>query len=314
MAVFPGRLRVGTTQYLHTLPVIEGAVSVPGLDTEVTVAKNIDECTLRTLKGDFDAGEFSLATFIKICEQGDNANRFVGVPVFSKKLVSQYAFCRADDGLDGHKSLAGKRIAVPQFWVTAAIWHRWLIESAGVDPASVTWCPLAKDRIEGMPYPSSFRFDWSLVGRKPSEVIRGGEADCFIFARRPADLKGMRYLAKQPVEDALATVKRTGIAPITHVLALKREVHEAHPEVARALLDLFSAALAHGDNEVGHHSAQFLPLADMQLDAIQATLGADWNHYGWARNGKIIRGFCEAAVKQGFVTRVDVDRVFLQIG
>ena len=314
MTVFPGRLRVGTTQYLHTLPLIEGAVSVPGLDPEITVAASIDECTLRTLKGDFDVGEFSLATFIKVCEQGDNANRFVGVPVFSKKLVSQYAFCRTDDTLDGHKSLAGRRIAVPQFWVTAAIWHRWFLEGAGVDPASVTWCPLSKDRIEGMPYPSSLKFDWSLVGRKPSEVIRSGAADCFIFARRPADLKGMRYLAKHPVEETLATVKRTGVAPITHVLALKREVHETNPGFAQALLDLFSASLAHGDNEIGHHAAQFLPLADMQFDETIATLGEGWNRYGWARNGGIIRTFCDAAARQGFVGKVDIDRIFLQIG
>lgn len=314
MSVFPGRLRVGTTRYLHTLPLIDGAVSYSGLDTEVTVAASIDECTLRTLKGDFDAGEFSLATFIKVCEQGENANRFVGVPVFSKKLVSQYAFCRAGDSLDGHKSLAGKRIAVPQFWVTAAIWHRWFLEGAGVDPASVTWCPLGKDRIEGMPYPSTLKFDWSLVGRKPPEVIRSGSADCFIFARRPADLKGMRYLARNPVADTLAMTRRTGIAPITHVLALRREVHEAHPGVAQALLDLFSASLAHGDNELGHHTAQFLPLADMQLDETIATLGEGWNRYGWERNSGIIRTFCDAAVRQGFVGKVDINRMFVQIG
>ena len=165
-----------------------------------------------------------------------------------------------------------------------------------------------------MPYPSSLKFDWSLVGRKPSEVIRSGAADCFIFARRPADLKGMRYLAKHPVEETLATVKRTGVAPITHVLALKREVHEANPRVAQALLDLFSASLAHGDNEIGHHAAQFLPLADMQLDQTIATLGEGWNRYGWARNGGIIRTFCDAAAGQGFVGKVDIDRIFLQIG
>lgn len=312
-ATAPVHLRIGTTQYLHTMPLIAGAVSVPGVEYQVTVTKTIDECTLKTLAGEFDAGEFSLATYIKVCEAGGpHADQFIGLPVFAKKLVSQYAFCRADDNMDGHASLAGKRIAVPQFWVTAAIWHRLFIEAAGVDPASVTWCPLGKDRIDGMPYPDQFKYDWSLVGKKQSEVIRSGEADCFIFARRPFDLKGLRYLSRNPIDAALETVKRTGIIPVTHVLAVRRELLQQRPDLAQAIYSLFAQSLAHGDDEVGHHTAQFLPLADMQLDNTYAALGEGWNGYGWQRNEKVLRAFCAAAVKQGFVKAVDIDRIFNQ--
>ncbi len=304
-------LKIGTTQYLHTLPLINAAVSVPELTYDVTVTRTIDECTLRTIAGDFDAGEFSLATYLKICETD---NRFVAFPVFAKKLVSQYAFCRADAPLDDHGSLAGRRIAVPQFWVTAALWHRWTLQQYGVAANAVTWCPLARDRIDGMPYPDTFNFDWSLVGRKPSELLRNGEADCFIFARRPDDLKGLRYLARKPIEETLALTRRTGIIPITHVLAVKREWLAAHSGLDQAVLALFSAALAHGDHEVGHHVAQYLPLADMQFDDINSTLGEGWNHYGWQRNQATIRAFCALAIEQGFVKSVDIDRVFHPIG
>ncbi len=304
-------LRIGTTKYLHTMPLIERTVSAPGIDYSVTVTKTIDECTLKTLAGEFDAGEFSLATYIKVCEPGSpNADKFIGLPVFAKKLVSQYAFCRADAPLDGHGSLKGKRIAVPQFWVTAAIWHRMFMEAAGVGLGDVTWCPLGKDRIDGMPYPEQFKYDWSLVGKKQSDVLRSGEADCFIFARRPSDLKDIRHLAKKPIESALATVKSTGIIPVTHVLAVKRELLEAKPELAAGIYKLFADALAAGDDEVGHHTAQFLPLADMQLDDTYAALGPGWNGYGWSRNEKVVRAFCAAAVEQGFVSAVDIDRIF----
>jgi hypothetical protein len=304
-------LKIGTTQYLHTLPLINRAVSVKGLDYDVTVTRTIDECTLRTIAGDFDAGEFSLATFVKLCETDQ---RFVAFPVFAKKLVSQYAFCRDDTPFDGHGSLAGRRIAVPQFWVTAALWHRWTLGQSGLAPADVIWCPLSKDRIEGMPYPDQFRYDWSLVGRKPSEILRSGEADCFIFARRPDDLQGLRYLARDPIAATLELTRRTGIIPITHVLAVKREWLAANPGKADAVLELFSAALAHGDHEVGHHVAQYMPLADMQFDQTTATLGQDWNRYGWARNQATIGAFCEAALSQGFVKNIDINHIFQPIG
>jgi hypothetical protein len=302
-------LKIGTTQYLHTLPLITGAASVPEFSYEVAVTKTIDECTLRTLAGEFDAGEFSLATFAKVCETD---RRLVGLPVFAKKLVSQYAFCREDAPFDGHGSLAGRRIAVPQFWVTAALWHRWFLDQYGVNPASVVWCPLAKDRIEGMPYPSHYALDWSLAGRKPAEVLRSGAADCFIFARRPDDLRGLRSLARRPLEETLAVTRRTGVIPITHVLAVRREI-AADPALAAAILRLFSQSLAMGDHEVGHHTAQYMPLADMQFDETTAALGAGWNQYGWRRNEATIRTFAQTALAQGFVDAMDIDELFCKI-
>ncbi|MSQ70445.1 MAG: hypothetical protein EXR27_04005 [Betaproteobacteria bacterium] len=308
-------IRLSTTQYLHTLPVITRSVSVPGLDYDVTVAKSIDESTLKTLAGEFDVGESSLANFLKVSEPGGRHDgKFVALPVFAKKLVSQYAFCREDDDLDGHGSLAGKRIALPQFWITAAVWHRWYMEQHGVSFASAVWCPLAKDRIEGMSYPDAAQIDWSLLGRKPLEVIREGAADCFIFARRPENLRGLRYLAKQPLDTALEVARRTGVVPLTHVLILRRELLASRPELGASLYELFSQALAAGRREAGNDVAQFLPLGDLQLDAATAALGAGWNDHGWTRNEKALRTFCAAAVKQGMVKSVDVEQVFLKIG
>ena len=51
----------------------------------------------------------------------------------------------------------------------------------------------------------------------------------------------------------------------------------------------------------------------MQLDNTYAALGEGWNGYGWQRNEKVLRAFCAAAVKQGFVKAVDIDRIFNQI-
>jgi 4,5-dihydroxyphthalate decarboxylase len=312
MAASP--VRISTTQYLHTLGVIDKSAAQSGFDYDVTVAKSIDEATLRMLAGDFDAGECSFATYLQICQRDQaTGQRFVALPVFAKKLVAQYAFCRDNDTLDGHGSLAGKRIAVPQFWVTAAIWHRWFMAQAGVDAANVTWCPLGKDRIDGMPYPDALKFDWSLAGKKPADLLRDGAVDCFIYARRPDDMRGLRYLSRRPIDATLSQARDSGVVPVTHVLIVRRDRIAAEPQLARSLFDLFNASFKAAEREAGNHIAQYLPLGDLQLDAVSAMLGAGWNGHGWTRNEKAMRTFLGAAIDQGFVSKLQLEDLFVKL-
>lgn len=303
-------IHIGTTQSFHAQPLLSGQVAVPGLQYRATPTKTIDECTLKALRGEFDVAEMSLATFLKVRERDET---LVGLPVFARKLVSQYAFCREGAPLSGYESLAGKRVAVPQYWLTAAVWHRWYMAFHGVDPASVVWCSLADDRLEGMPYPKEVQIDWSLKGRAPAEVLRSGAADCFIFARRPLEMGGLRYLSPDPAGQALDLARQTGFAPVTHVVAVRGALLDEHPGLAQALVDLYAQALRHGSHEVAHEAAQYLPLADLEQDKIQATLGRGWNGYGWDASERAVRRFCEAALQQGMVKEVDIDRAFLPL-
>ena len=307
-------LRIATTQYLHTLGVINKSVAGAAFDYDVTVAKSIDEATLRMIAGDFDVGECSFATYLQICNQDQKTGqRFIALPVFAKKLVSQYAFCRDNDSLDGHASLAGKRIAVPQFWVTAAIWHRWYMAEAGVEPGSVTWCPLNKDRIEGMPYPASLKFDWTLAGKKPADLLRDGAVDCFIYARRPDDMRGLRYLSRRPIDATLALARNSAVIPVTHVLIARRDRIAADAGLAQSVFDLFNASFKAAEREAGNHVAQYLPLGDMQIDAVSATLGSGWNGHGWSRNEKAMRTFLDAAIAQGFIGKLVLEDLFVKL-
>ncbi|MDX3906428.1 MAG: hypothetical protein QHC78_12135 [Pigmentiphaga sp.] len=303
-------IHLGATQSFHSQPLLAGLVEVPGVAYRASATRTIDECTMKALRGEFDAAEMSLATFVKVRERDDT---LVGLPVFARKLVSQYAFCRDGAALSGYESLAGKRIAVPQYWLTAALWHRWYLAMYGVDPASVVWCPLADDRLEAMPYPDGVQIDWSLKGRGPSDVLRSGHADCFIFARRPLDMKGLRYLSPDPAAQALALARRTGVVPVTHVIAVRAALLAERPGLAEALVELYTRALHYAAQEVAHEAAQFLPLGDLEQDRTRAALGNDWNAYGWRASEPALRTFCEAAVSQGMVRKVDLDSAFVQL-
>ncbi len=304
-------LRIGITHAYHSQALLTHSVEAEGLSYKATATRTIDECTMQALKGEFDAAEMSLATFVKVRETNP---ALVGLPIFARKLVSQYAFCRDDSPLNSYESLKGKRVAVPQYWLTAALWHRWYLQEIfGVDPAEIIWCPLAPDRLDNMPYPQDTQIDWSLKGRTPRDVLLSGDADCFIFARRPLDMSGLRYVAPSPGEQALELARKTGIVPATHVIAAQASLLESRPELGRSIVDLFSKALDHASGEIAHEAAQFLPLGDLEQDRMSRLLGASWNQYGWKRSELAVRTFCDMAVRQGMVKAVDIDRSFVQL-
>lgn len=292
-------ITIGSTSYLHTEPVLRHRIPTARFTYRCETVKNIDECTLRTMAGDFDLGEMSLATFFKMKERGAE---FKGLPIFSKKFVPQYAFCAEAATLTGPQDLRGRRVAVFQYWVTASLWHRWLLKHYyQVDPAEITWCPLRRDRMEDMPYPAGYRFDWQHVGQSPAPLLRAGQVDCFFYARRPDDFNGLRYLVRDGVAEGRRYLKTMRLMPITHVMAVKPQLLEEHPWLGAELVRLFDAARLRVQKEVGHISSQYLPFADLQQREIDALLGADWNAYGWAANEGTIATFYDAACEQGFV-------------
>ncbi len=304
---------IASTAYLHTEPVLRAEIPAEGFTYRAVRAKNIDDCTMRTLKGEFDVGEMSLATFFKAKEGGAD---FLGLPVFGKKFVPQYAYCARGSSLKGPADLKGHRVAVFQYWVTASLWHRWLLKHMyGLDPAEIVWCPLRRDRIEGMPYPEGYRMDWGLLGESPEAVVRDGRVDCFFYARKPDDFEGLRYLMAEPLGECLRLLRSMRFVPINHVMAVRAATLDAHPGLAEGLLKLFDAAAARTSRDIGHVAAQFLPFADLEQQLAAEILGADWNANGWQRNERTIETFHDAACEQGFIRRgLDWRRYFLSVG
>lgn len=293
------KIIIASTAYVHTEPVLSRKVKSECFDYQAETVKNIDECTLRTMKGEFDLGEISLATFFKIKEE---KSPLLGLPVFSKKFVPQYAFCAADSPLQGARDLRGKKVAVFQYWVTASLWHRWLLKHHyQVDPAEITWCPLRHDRMQTMSYPKGYDINWEYLDESPEVLLRQGKIDCFFYARKPDDFSGLRHLNRDALGEGLRFLQERRLMPITHVMALRRELLERHPWVAEELLKLFEEARLRAYKEIGHVSSQYMPFADLQLQQLEEILGRDWNAYGWKRNAETLSVFHDAAVEQGFI-------------
>src|SRR5437773_12256302 len=84
----------------------------------------------------------SLSELIITKERGDGSRwRWTALPVFpSKAFVWLGLFVNSEMGIRGLADLRGKRVGVPDYIMTAALWFRsFLKELCGIEPADVSW-------------------------------------------------------------------------------------------------------------------------------------------------------------------------------
>jgi len=135
-------LTVACTKNPRFEPLIDGTVTSKLLNLQFVVTTP-PELFYRNLKYDeFDVFEMSLSELIITKERGDGSRwRWTALPVFpSKAFVWLGLFVNSEMGIRGLADLRGKRVGVPDYVMTAALWFRsFLKELCGIEPADVSW-------------------------------------------------------------------------------------------------------------------------------------------------------------------------------
>src|ERR1700716_2526362 len=123
----------------RTWPLIDGSVTVDGVDHVITPS-HPSEIFWRQLKfGDFDISEMAMSSLVMALAHGDD--RFVGLPVFTThRFFHTSMLVRRDAGVVAPADLKGKRVAVPEYQQTAALWTRGALQHEwGVRAADMEW-------------------------------------------------------------------------------------------------------------------------------------------------------------------------------
>ena len=105
----------------RTRPIAQGRVKAQGLRLVPTVI-HPSEMFWRQLKyADFDVSEMSLSSLFIATARGDK--RWVALPVYtSRSFFHTNILVRTDRGIVRPEDLRGKRVGVPEYQQTAALW------------------------------------------------------------------------------------------------------------------------------------------------------------------------------------------------
>ena len=216
------------------------------------------------------------------------------------------------------KDLAGKRVGVPEYQMTAPVWIRGILQDEyGVDAASVTYFTGGEEepgRVEKLKLELPPRLRVSPIGPKQtlSQMLADGEIDALHAARIPSTFRtrpeAVRRLFENYVEVERAYFRRTRIFPIMHTVVLRRGLYESHRWIARSLCKAFEEARRRVVENLYTTSAltTMLPWQIAQVEEVRREMGEDWWPYGFEANRHVLDTFLRYHHEQG-LSRVKLE-------
>ncbi len=247
MSNIPITLACGFYDRMHAL--YTGDVKPAGIDLNFMAIDDPRQIFDRMGGGqEFDASEFSLSEHITKVVAGNSP--FVAVPVMiSRVFRHQFVFVNADSGIKSPKDLEGRRVGVPLYVQTAAVFIRGLLQhDHGVDLSTIHWVqgamehPGTHGKPSVLPLLKKIDLEQNASGRSLNQLLvdgaKNGGIDAMITASIPEPYgrnPKIQRLFPNFREVEADYFKRTKIFPIMHVLAIKRSVYEKYPFVATSL-------------------------------------------------------------------------------
>jgi 4,5-dihydroxyphthalate decarboxylase len=304
------RLQFGCGDYDRTRPIVEGAVPIEGIELDWERVDVPHELFVRVLDGEFDLAEFSLSGLTAAAARGDD--RMVGIPIFTSRLFRHsFIFVNPDGAVKEPRDLIDKKVGIPDYTVTAAVWIRGLLQhDYGVAPNQIEWCQGGLDRpipVRPLGYrlPEDVKIGAIPEGKSLAPMLEAGELDAVISPGLPAAFKQrspkVRRLFPNYREVELDYFQRTGIVPIMHTLAMRRAIYESDPSIATRLFAAFSDAKRRALAEVSETGAPKVTLTWLQdaLEREREVFGEDPWPYGFAANRKTLEAFTAYSYEQG---------------
>ncbi len=325
------QLSFGTRVNERVRPLVDGRVRPQGIELIPTFG-HPGETFWRQLRfGDFDVSEMSLSSLLIAKSRGSD---LVAIPAFPSRRMFHLELDGRRDAVASPADLRGKRVGVPEYQQTAALWLRGILQhDFGVDPTEIHWFMERGDSLShagatGFTTPVGITLDFIPADQSLASMLARGELDAAlvrpnrsagasnVIERSSADTGRLDWGAIGPVfGDPFVEGKRFfdahGFIPINHTYVIRGSLFREQPWVALNLYQAFLEAKKMTEADLVEEIPLSLVFRWEYLNQARSMFGPDPFPYGFSANRTALETIARFSHEQGLTPElVDVESIF----
>lgn len=277
----------------------DGSVKPKTFDFDFEEIPVLVDAFRRMVRGrEFDICEMAITTYLCAREHG---KRFTALPIFLVRAFHHGAIVyNSKAGIRIPKDLEGKKVGVNRgYTVTTGLWARSILqEEHGVDLSKITWV------LSGDEHVAEYQPPANVVsmekGKTLANMVAAGELAAAVGVE--VDHPDVKPLIPNGQEAGLEALRRRGHYPINHLIVVKDDLLESHPDLAQDVFETFAEAkrlyvqrLTAG--AIGEPTA----IDKMHRQVMEMT--GDPLPYGIEPNRPVLEALIRHALTQGIVAR-----------
>jgi 4,5-dihydroxyphthalate decarboxylase len=319
-------ISIALAENARTRPIIDGRVVPQGIHLLPTVIHG-SEIFWRQLKyGDFDVSEMSMSSLLIAHARGDR--RWVGLPIYAmRRFFHTDILVRRGAGVAAPTDLKGKRVGVPEYQQTSAIWSRGILEHEfGVRATDIDWFmergpERSHGGATGFTPPPGVRLSQIPAHTNIGEMLMRGELDATLLYlsdpnlvdRSRADVSSVTTpLFPDRAAEGRRYYAMTSLYPINHAMVIRRSLLERHPWAALNIYAAFAEAKTRLAADARAMVQGYLDIGLLGADAAKV-LDSDPMAYGFKAARPVLETVARYVHEQGLSEHVvPIEQLFAE--
>ena len=250
-------------------PLLDGTVKPENIEIDIVLSPPGELFYNNLLHDDFDVSEMSMSECLIVKERNEPGKwKWSGLPVFlSKAFLWFNLMVNTGSGIQRGEDFKGKRVAIPDFPMTAALWMRIMFkELYGVGARDVHWyvgrgVKKSHGGILGLDRepPPGISLQWLTEDQTMDVMLDKGELDAAFgivprSGHEPSPFEKVDRYGGTPIDGnprlrkflpdggrKIVTdyYRKAGILPSNHIIVVQQRVLDEHPWVALELYKTF---------------------------------------------------------------------------
>jgi 4,5-dihydroxyphthalate decarboxylase len=288
------------------LPITDGTVKIDGFEWEFVPDEE-----------QADAWDCGFAARVRAFVKGE---KHISIPAFpNRKFRLAYIFVNSKAGIEQPTDLHGKRVGIMQWDNTAGVWARGALQhDYGVDLKNIHWLAA---RVKKVGVAEGIRIEQVSGGGDSDQLLDtlllAGEIDAVIGPNLLPSISARDPRTRRLFPDYRSEeqnyFRKTGIFPTSHIVTLKQQFVDRHPDAPVALLQAFRhsrdiafARLEGSDPQIIAYSWIAAAVAEQR-----ALMGENYWAYNIENNRAVLAAMTQYAHEQGLSpNRIDYMEFF----